>query len=501
MAEMVSSAVIHEAVNQILSDAINKCNEKDKSKAKENLERLEMAHIKLEAALETSEKWQIIDAPLLRWRKKLKRAAQECDDTLLKCKQRIIEEEQVEQEVRNSTFPKRIAHSTKSFISSAFGHDNQLSRSVVQKFEWYADGASDFLRFIELGCTPHCHIPFNPFIKNLFAGKKLQHKINQGNGSTFFVLWLPFRTAEHGIEVALFFIQKDVNAPENNFYFSVTLQLSESTDIVGILIKCLHLFTPLFKSKVETIRNKFMELPTQDFSWVPFVHSVQKEHWENLHGCVSQWYRPNPSCCKQIDRHEVCHSSNTDTSDTSLEPVIQMHLQCQVSPDEGEINLQDRQYLIAGLLFMPHGSSEDLPPADKSSAIVVNHIYEQHCVHTDITLAQLEEITLAKAVEYFHQNTDALVYQILWKSKQGTAYILVVKASTKMQSKRRMIKGGKIVQRQDQKLQNQPCPYVIPHFLNLWVAHAPIRLQSSIMNWIQKDDKKQLAFSPLRLTF
>lgn len=80
MANMVSSAVVHEAVSQILSDLINRHEGKEKSKANENLERIEMAHIKLEAALETSEKWQIIDAPLLRWRKKLKRAAQECDD-------------------------------------------------------------------------------------------------------------------------------------------------------------------------------------------------------------------------------------------------------------------------------------------------------------------------------------------------------------------------------------------------------------------------------------
>ena len=139
---------------------------------------------------------------------------------------------------------------------------------------------------------------------------------------------------------------------------------------------------------------------------------------------------------------------------------------------------------------MPHGSSEDQPLADKSSAIVVNHSYEQHYVHTDITLAQLEEIILTKAVEYFLQNADALVYQIDWKSKQGTAYILVVKARRKMQSTQRMIQGGKIVQRQDGELQNWP--YVIPHFLNLWVAHAPIRLQGSIMNWIQKDDKKSV---------
>jgi hypothetical protein len=494
MANMVSSAVVHEAVSQIFSDIINRHDGKEKSKANENLERLEMAHIKLEAALETSEKWKITGASMLRWHNKLKRAAQECDDTLHKCKSRILEEEQIEHEVRNSAFPKRIAHATKSFISSAFHQDNQLKTSVVQRFEWYADGASDFLRFMELGCTPHCHMPFNPFNKNFFSGKKMQHKIDQGNESTFFILWLPFITAEHKVEVTLIFIQKDDNAPENNFYFSIMLQLSESTDIVGIAMKCLQLFTPLFKSKVEIIRNKIMKLPTQDFSWVPFVDSRQKEHWDNLAGCVSQWLRPNPSCCKQIDQHEVHCSSSTDTSDISLEPVIEAHLECQISLDGGEVCLQDSEYLIAGLLFMPHGSSENLPPAYKSSAIAVNQSEEQHCMHTDITLAQLEEITLPKAVEYFSQNTDALVYQIVWKSKQGTAYIHVMKGSTRMQSTRRVVRGGNIVQRQDQERD-----HLVPQFLSLWVGHAPVRLQGSIVDWIQKEGKNKLAFSPLRL--
>ncbi|CAD6220443.1 unnamed protein product [Miscanthus lutarioriparius] len=120
MAEMVSSAVIQETVSQILSGLVQKYEEKEESNVNRNLERLQMAHIWLEAALDISDKWQVTDASLLRWHKKLKRAAQECDDTLHKCKQRIVEGEQMEQEVRKSSFPTRVAHATKSFISSAF---------------------------------------------------------------------------------------------------------------------------------------------------------------------------------------------------------------------------------------------------------------------------------------------------------------------------------------------------------------------------------------------
>ncbi|GJN04452.1 hypothetical protein PR202_ga22002 [Eleusine coracana subsp. coracana] len=83
----------------------------------------EHAHIKLEAALQISNKWNVTSAPLIRWWSKLKRAAQECDDMLRSCKKRLQEEEKME------------------------------DRSTVCRFEWFADGASDFLR-----TTLHCQL-------------------------------------------------------------------------------------------------------------------------------------------------------------------------------------------------------------------------------------------------------------------------------------------------------------------------------------------------------
>ena len=163
----------------------------------------------------------------------------------------------------NSSFPKRIAHATKSFVSSVFNHDNKdLSRSVIKRFEWYADGTSEFLRFIELGGTPYSHImPFGSLIKNLFAGKELHHKIVQGNNPSL-QLWLtPFRTAEHGTEAVMVFIKKEGTAPQGNIYFSMIVQLSESTDIVGIAVKSLQLFTPHVKSTVENITKELTTYP------------------------------------------------------------------------------------------------------------------------------------------------------------------------------------------------------------------------------------------------
>ena len=178
LVDTVSSVVVQETVNQILSGVIDKYEyiSNAKMNMEMNMERLDMAHIKLEAALETSQKWKINDRSMLRWRKKLKRAAQECDDTLRKCKQRILKEEEMEQEVKNYSFPKRIAHTTKSFVSSflsgSTSSNYESSRCAVRRFEWFADCASDFLRFLELG-TPRQYMFLDPLVRHLLAGKAL----------------------------------------------------------------------------------------------------------------------------------------------------------------------------------------------------------------------------------------------------------------------------------------------------------------------------------------
>ncbi|CAD6226108.1 unnamed protein product [Miscanthus lutarioriparius] len=514
MAEMVSSVVIQESFSQILSGLVKKYEDKEETNGIRNIERLEMAHIRLEAALETSNKWQITDTSVLRWQKKLKRAAQECDEKLHKCKQRILEEERMEQEVRNSSIPKRIGHATKSFVFSIFNRNNEeLNPSVVKRFEWYADGASEFLRFIELGGTPLCHImPFGSLINNLFAGKQLHHKIVRGSQQPLCELWLiPFSTAEQGTEVDIIFIKKD-GTTEGNIYFSIIVQLSESTDIVGIAVRSLQLFAPHVKFIVENITSELTQLPTQDLSWTPFAYSNHREHFYNLHNIGSQWFRPKPLCCKQQQHHEVPHFSNLNMaglSDVSLEPVVVFNLQWQVSHSvyskrktslsEGTMSLQNSPYLKAGIVFAPHGSSEDMLPLNKSSETVEIVGGQQHVLHTDISLEQLEEIMLAKAIDYFCHNDEASVYQMIWRSKHGDARIHVEKPSintrrTSMRARRTF--GGptnrKLLRGQDQKIGIGDYLGVITHFIKLWGDHVPIHLKSSQMDWLRKEKETQL---------
>ncbi|CAL5077980.1 unnamed protein product [Urochloa decumbens] len=434
---MVSSVVVQETVSQILSGLVHKCEGKEKSNANENMERLEMAHIRLGAALETSDKWKITDASLLRWRRKLKHVAQECDDSLQKCKQRILDDEEIQKEVRKSSFSKR---------------------------------------------------------------KALQHKIVQGNNYPLFLLWLvPFNTTGHGTEANLMFTQKDDTSPEGNIYFSMTLQLSESTDIVGITIKCLELFAPHFKCTIEKMRKELSQLPTQELSWVPLPPPAQeyRHSQHNLQILCSQWFRQNPLCCKHHDGHEVRRNSNiymAGLSDFFQEPVLEVTLQCQVSMSlynkqntlvyEDMISLQDSQYLKAGISFAPHRSSDDMLHGNRSSAMVAIVGEEQHCLDIDITLEQLEKIMLPKAIDYFHRNAKAKIYKMIWKSKHGSALIQVEKTSM---STRRALGGArkrKMLQGQDEEIRSWTC--MVTHLIDLWHAHVPIQLTNAIMDWLQK---------------
>uniref|UniRef100_A0A0E0AFC3 Uncharacterized protein n=1 Tax=Oryza glumipatula TaxID=40148 RepID=A0A0E0AFC3_9ORYZ len=356
----------------------------------------------------------------------------------------------------------------KSTISSIFrGNIDEPIRSAVRRFELFAHGANDFLRSVEFGGTP---------------GETLEYKSVQGNKQLLF--WIqPNNIAERGVQAMLLFVYNDGTASE-----------------VGTIIKGLQLFTPHFKSTTENVRKQLTLLPTQDFSWVPQAHS---NHWYNIHSIAIEWFRPNPLCCKHHGA-KVCGSGNMDEiglQNVSLEPIIEVSLMCEVSLRgfgecgtivEGKPSIKEVPHPKVNIIYMPHGSSGDLFPTVESSVVEVINVNEQHCLHTNIALQQMEQIMLPKAIDCFHQNAKARVYQMIWKSKHGGAYLEVVKATMNMTSTRRTIRGAKkakLLRRMDQRTQRRTvvtCDFICD-FLNLWAAHAPVQLQGSILDWIQKE--------------
>jgi hypothetical protein len=533
---IVSSVVAEEIVTQIVSTVLDKRKRgREEPSEKESLERLEMAHIKLEAALETADRWRISDASLLRWRGKLKRAARECDDALRRCKRRAMDDEgrRRQRAVRSSSFPARLAHAARSFFlvggrSSSGGGDNDdddgygwsgspaAAAAAVRRFEWLADGASEFLRFVELGGTPRRRYTFfDPLIARLLAGDELRYRLVRG-GQYYLFCVRPIFLEGRGVEAKLIFIYEDDDAPEKNLCIGSMLRLSESTDIVGVTIRCLQLLvTPHFRSTAEAATRELANLPTQDFAWVPYAETTHKEHWNSIQRDMSQWFRPDPFCCNNHHQHEPicsmhCQEGSTGTMrlpEVSLESVIEVYWQCQIPLSE--YNMQRRAipaaagptaassskgkpHLKLGLLFTPHGSLGGVMPKAESAALEVIDGEEQHGTHTNLTLQQLDETMLPKALECLYHKEEATAYQMLWKSRHGAAYLQVKKTMPGGDNSRRRSLMQQRYHRHHQDPKLERWTHVLMSFLKLWVARAPDAVRWSMVEWLRKANEKQL---------
>ncbi|XBI32263.1 hypothetical protein VPH35_055735 [Triticum aestivum] len=463
---MVKSAIVGEGVSWIFSSIAATRQTKDKPDLEATrsggLERLEMARIKMEAALQTSNKWQITDTSLLHWRKKLKCAAQDCDDAAHRCRQLSREEDEAEQVVRKSSFPRRVAHATKAFISSRVGCNNDHSSAgsataaAIRRFEWYAEGAGEFIRYMQLGGTPHQHLFFDPLIGHIFAGKRLMYELLHPGRQYHFFGIRPMSSEERGLEAMLSFVYEDYKMPEKSFCLGLMMRLSKSTNIIGTTVRCLQLVNPHFKSTADAIIKEITQLPTQDFSLVPAeVKNTHTEYWNNIQRTLTGFFRPDPLCCQGYNHENVPSCSggvhaNGDNGNKYMlssklpEPVCQMFLQhhislseynnllplgpTTISGDEDTPSPHNFPPLKLGILFMPHDSlGEGSKSAGKGSVIEVVDGEKQGLTHVNAHPEQLAEILLPKAITHLYHNTQATTYHICWTSNHGSARLLVEK--------------------------------------------------------------------------
>ncbi|GJM96378.1 hypothetical protein PR202_ga13205 [Eleusine coracana subsp. coracana] len=516
---MVGSAVVEETLKQALSSLIGNQEAEEYDEKEQHVERLEMAQLRLEAAVDASRKWHIHDASLLRWRRKLRRVAEECGEF----KRRAVVEHEEEDQATTFSFFRRLARAATSLFVSG-GHD---ASAAVRRFEWLADSAGEFLRFVELGGTPRrCAVRVDPLIGRLLAGEELRYRVVRR--SRYHLLCVrPISLDERGVEAKLLFVYEDDEAPEENLCLGSIMRISESTDVIGTVARCLELLaTPHFRPTAESARRELAQLPRQDFSWVPYLESGDKEHWNAMHSSLTQWFRPNPLCCsKHVAEKRPTASSSSSSgmklSDVStLEPtVIEVFLQRHVPLSEYNVNrravdnmhvpcLKDVPHLKLGLLFSPHGSSEEMttlaPAAAESAAVEVIDGEEQRGgVHRNVSLEQLDEFMLPKAIDCLHRKPEAAAYQMFWKSTHGTAFLHVERTTglTKAPPRYVDVAGGSgsrramIRQRRDPKLERWI--QVVIDFLNLWGAHAPRRLQGSIVDWVRKANEMQQEARPM----
>lgn len=503
MAEMVASAVVGETLSRVSSFLIDKPDQQKPS----DVDRLEMAHIKMEAALQISSKWQITDVPVLRWRSKLKRAAEECDETLRHCKQRAVEDEVIRQGISQSPFPKRIAHAAMSFVSSFVSHGKgEPSSSIdVRRFERFAEGTGEFLKFVEFGATPRQYMFFNPFIRQLLAGKVMRYRALLG--SRFYYLGLrPMSFEDRGVEAMVRFVFQDFRAPTTSFSLGFMLRLSESSDIFGSIISCMQLVTPHFRAAAEVIKREFIQLPTQDFPWRTHSPHGEKEnaYWVDVHNTLTHRFRPNPLCCSSPN---VSSPARSRLSYTFMEQVIGIYLQCHISAQNRRLqNLvtkhgrkrssstlnSESDLLKLEVLLVPHDSPEGIEPAAESFAFEVIDGKEQEMVHRNTSLHDVDEKLLPKAIDYLSRNSESKMYHMCLRSTHGTAHLCVEKTTMQVQSagigessrSQSQARNRSVDQIQGEYCGVKGCHTAEPtDVLKLWVVRASDKLHDSIRSW------------------
>ncbi|XP_052162323.1 uncharacterized protein LOC127779554 [Oryza glaberrima] len=447
MSEVVASAVVSEAVSRISTFFIDK--HKWKLSEEDGMERLEIAHIRMEAALEISSRWpRVTDASLLRWRKKLKRASDECSQVMDRCKRRAMEDDEMEQEVRQCAFPKRIAHATKSFISSFTGQkkvDSLITTSTIQRFERFANGAGEFLRFMEFGSIGRInYMPVDPLTGHLRAGKALQYENSHGN--QYYLAARPMRFAERGQEAGVLLRYQNHERPEENFILGIMLRLAASTNVTAIVASCLELLPPNFKSVAEAAKQELTQLHQRGFYCFPFVDSTDPEYW-SIHHAETHRARPNSACCdcEEHEHHGRSRSSDmVEPSGAFPEPVIKLAVQRYVSTRQ--IQKQSSSSSSSGFsgnsgppllqltaVFAPHASPEQLLSGAESVTVVAIDGREEQPVHTNVGLHELEELLLPNAVNHLCHEAAASAHEVFWRSGHGVAYLCVENVVTEME--------------------------------------------------------------------
>ncbi|KAM3193629.1 hypothetical protein ACQJBY_070322 [Aegilops geniculata] len=291
MAEILGSAVASESVSRIFSILSGNSREDGHGGAEDNAERLEFAVLKILSVVAVSEEWHILHQPLLDWKARLKRVAEEGDGILRAHRRRSAERKRGDGVARKAVpVHKRVTRAATRFLPFRRGKDDDgddPSDATVRRFERLARVADEFLRYVQLGGRPKSltasmEVPTEP----LLAGKTLEFSLR--NGSRDAVLLL--HPCDGSGEIVLFLSCDDSAAWERNVKLCVVFRLLEHTDVLDILMSSLQLLPPQFGAACATAREFVGEARAQETSYTSASSMSMR--------CVSSAWR--------------CHRSSTD---------------------------------------------------------------------------------------------------------------------------------------------------------------------------------------------
>jgi hypothetical protein len=325
----------------------------------------------------------------------------------------------------------------------------------------------------------------------------------------------PTRFVERGVEAMVWFAFHDLKEPAKSINFRFMLRLSDSSDVFGIIVECLRSATPHFTAAAEDVRRELVQLPTLDFSWVSHFPYAEEEYWVDVHSTLTHWLRPDPLCCCNEHEHDLVTGTNSNTKACSStmsrlasmypEEVIVMYLQCYVELSD-EQNSRQRATengrtstpnsgsvppLKLGVLFIPHDSPIGIETAADSYALEVIDGKEQETIHGNVSLQDVDEKLLPKAIDHLCRNSESRTYQMCLRSRHGTAYFCVGKTATRIRSSGRLKTAGAQSQVRNTKVDKRTegngiegWLEVSRDLLKLWAVRASDKLHGSIRSWI-----------------
>ncbi|EMS54040.1 hypothetical protein TRIUR3_20991 [Triticum urartu] len=287
MAEILGSAVASESVSRIFS--ILSGNSREDGGAEDNAERLEFAVLKIHSVVAVAEDWRILHQPLLDWKARLKRVAEEGDGILRAHRRRSAERERDEGVARKAVpVHKRVTRAAARFLPFRRGKDDDgdPGEATVRRFERLAHVADEFFRYVQLGGRPKSltvsmEVPAEP----LLAGKTLEFSLRNGSRDALLLL----HPCDGNGEVVLFLSCDDSAAWEKNVKLCVVFQLLERTDILDIVMSSLQLLPPQFGAACATAREFVREARAQETSYASASSMSMRLGRKHCKSCHPKW--------------------------------------------------------------------------------------------------------------------------------------------------------------------------------------------------------------------
>ncbi|XP_040384545.1 uncharacterized protein LOC102706890 [Oryza brachyantha] len=357
VAEIVGSAVVGEAVSRICSYLIGRAAADEAvGDAEQNEERMEVALLRIQAAVEEAGSWHITNRPVVRWRDRLKRAAGEGECVLREHRQRRRRVADDDDAHRHRLWlPRCVARAAgrKLFAAVGGGDGQRLSGGTVLRFERLADGVGDFVRLVESGGRAKRFVPFHPVAASLLARRPTSCSVMSpaSPGTTAHAFAFPDLTSPWRRPRAhVFFLYTDAVTGEKLELF-VELVISESADVMAIALASMDALPPHFRFASAAAFGSFHRLQAQDMS-----HDGDDGHhhlpaWD-AHYCSQpsryeqpEWmaagYGDEPAAVAALPEHVLYVVAEWDSpaSNTRPPPVhVSYHLgrQCADWPVRGE---------------------------------------------------------------------------------------------------------------------------------------------------------------------